>query len=218
MGASIRGWLDAAAACVQRVDAEEVERAVAALRRVREAGGTIFTAGNGGSASTASHFALDLQKAARPDGRGTRAIALSDSMGLVTAWGNDSRFDRVFAEQLAVLGRRGDALVVISVSGASPNVLAVLETARQFGMVTVAFLGKDGGPARPLADYPVVVPSDDFGWVESAHLVLEHVVTYSLARAPGTTSDLGDRPQTTGGPSARPSERSDQHGPKGRAG
>ena len=218
MGALVRGWLDEAASCVQRVDAAEVEQAVAALRRVRDAGGTIFTAGNGGSASTASHFALDLQKAARPDGRGTRAIALSDNVGLVTAWGNDTRFDRVFAEQLAVLGKRGDALVAISVSGASPNVLAVLETARQLGMVTIAFLGKDGGPARPLADYPVVVPSHDFGWVESAHLVLEHVVTYSLGRAPGTTDNVSDRPRTTPGPSARPPERTDRHGPKGRAG
>jgi D-sedoheptulose 7-phosphate isomerase len=176
----IRGWLEEAATCVRGIDAGEVERAVAALRVVRQAGRTIFTAGNGGSASTASHFALDLQKAARPDGRGTRAIALSDNMGLVTAWANDAGFDRVFAEQLLALGEPGDALVLISVSGASPNLVAAAAVARERGVATVAFLGKDGGQLRELVDHPVIVRSDDYGWVESAHLVLEHVVTYAL--------------------------------------
>jgi D-sedoheptulose 7-phosphate isomerase len=177
---AIRAWLDDAAACIRGVDAREVEAAVGALRQVRARGRTVFTVGNGGSASTASHFALDLQKAARPDGRGTRAIALSDNMGLVTAWGNDAAFDRVFAEQLLVLGEPGDVLVLISVSGASPNLLSAAVTARERGMATVAFLGKDGGPLRTLVDHPVVVRSHDYGWVESAHLVLEHVVTYAL--------------------------------------
>jgi D-sedoheptulose 7-phosphate isomerase len=176
----IRGWLDEAATCIRGIDATEVGAAVRALRRVRTAGRTIFTVGNGGSASTASHFALDLQKAARPDGSGTRAIALSDNVGLITAWANDAAFDRVFAEQLHVLGLPGDALVLISVSGASPNLLAAAAAARDREMTTVGFLGKDGGPLRARVDYPVVVRSHDYGWVESAHVILEHVVTYAL--------------------------------------
>ncbi len=179
----VRAWLAEAASVITRIDANAVAAAVSALAAVREAGGMIFIAGNGGSASTASHMALDLQKAARPDGRGTRAIAICDNVGLVTAWGNDASFERVFAEQIAALAQPGDALVVISVSGSSPNLTAALEAARERRMVTVGLLGKDGGAQRARLDHAVVVPSGDYGWVESAHVVLEHVVTYSLRAA-----------------------------------
>jgi D-sedoheptulose 7-phosphate isomerase len=182
-----RSWLLEAAGVVAAVDPAATAAAVTALATVRERGGTILVCGNGGSASTASHLALDLQKAARPDGRGTRALSLSESVGLVTAWGNDVSFERVFAEQIGVLAAPGDALVVFSVSGSSPNVIAAIETARELSLVTVGFLGRDGGRARALVDHAVVVPSEDYGWVESAHLVLEHVVAYAL-RNQGATA------------------------------
>ncbi len=174
-------WLNAAAGVLRTIDPEAVARAADALCRVRARGGTIYTAGNGGSAGTASHLAVDLQKAARgPGGAGTRALCLSDSIGLITAWGNDTGFDRVFAEQLEVLGQPGDGLVVISVSGSSPNLLALLEVARAREMVSVGLLGRDGGRARGLVDVAVVVPSDDYGWVESAHVVVHHALTYAV--------------------------------------
>lgn len=181
---AIGRWLDEAAEVVRSVDAGALARAVAALAQVRAGGGVIYTAGNGGSASTASHLALDLQKAARsPGGSGTRAVCLSDSLGLVTAWANDTGFERVFAEQLEVLGRPGDGLVVISVSGSSPNVIALLEAARKKEVVSVGLLGRDGGRARELVEVPVVVCSNDYGWVESAHAVLHHLLTYALRDA-----------------------------------
>lgn len=179
----VRRWCGEMAAALERLDHSEVARAVDALAAVRAAGGTIFTCGNGGSAGTASHLALDLQKAARGPGGGTRAICLSDSMGLVTAWANDADFERVFAEQLAVLARPGDALLVISVSGTSPNLLRALEEARRLDLLTVGFLGKDGGAARTLCDHPVVVRCEDYGWVESAHVVLHHMLTNALRDA-----------------------------------
>src|SRR5712692_943488 len=107
-------WLDAAAGVLRMIDPAVVARAADTLCEVRARGGVIYTVGNGGSAGTASHLALDLQKAARsPGGPGTRAVCLSDSVGLITAWGNDKAFERVFAEQLEVLGESGDGLVVI---------------------------------------------------------------------------------------------------------
>ncbi len=172
---ALRGWLEEAADVLRAVDAGAVSRAVQVLADVRARGGVIYTAGNGGSAATASHLALDLQKAA-----GTRAVCLSDSMGVVTAWGNDASFERVFAEQLELLGNEGDGMVVISVSGSSPNVIALLEVARRKGMASVGLLGRDGGRAAALVDAPVVVRSDDYGWVESAHVVLHHVLAYAL--------------------------------------
>ena len=180
---AVRTWLDQAARVVAAVDADAVVAAVRALGEVRSRGGTIFVAGNGGSASTASHFALDLQKAARLNGRPIRAVSLSDNVGLITAWANDEDFDRVFAEQLVALAEPEDALVIFSVSGSSPNLIAALEVARERGLTTVGFLGGDGGRARALVDHAVIVPSADYGWVESAHLVLEHVVTYALRQA-----------------------------------
>lgn len=162
------------------LDQGEVIGVTEALIGVQQSGGTIFTCGNGGSASTASHLALDLQKAARGENRRTRAHCLSDSVGLITAWANDSDFAQVFAEQLDVLGRKGDALVVISVSGSSPNLVRALEAARERDIVTVGLLGQNGGAAAARCDHAVVVRSDDYGWVESIHVVLHHVLTNAL--------------------------------------
>lgn len=175
-----RLWLAEASRVVGSVDATMVARAVEALGSVWERGRTVFLAGNGGSAATASHFALDLQKSARRDGAPSRAVSLTDSVGLITAWGNDVSFERVFAEQIRALAEPGDALVVISVSGSSPNLIAALRAAREKDLITVGLLGKDGGAARALVDHAVVVSSQDYGWVESTHLVLEHVITYAL--------------------------------------
>src|SRR5438445_2661737 len=144
---ALRGWLEEAADVLRAVDAGAVARAVQVLMDVRARGGVIYTAGNGGSAGTASHLALDLQKVG-----GARAVSLSDSVGLITAWGNDASFDRVFAEQLEVLGRPEDAVVVISVSGSSPNLIALLEVARDKRMPSVGLLGKDGGRAAAMVD------------------------------------------------------------------
>jgi len=171
---AVARWLEQAGEALAAVDARAVAGAARVLLETRARGGTVFVAGNGGSASTASHLALDLQKAA-----GTRAIALSDNVGLVTAWANDTEFARVFAEQLRVLATPADAVVVISVSGSSPNLVALLETARAMGLASVGLLGRDGGEARSLVDVAVVVPSSDYGWVETAHVALHHVLTYA---------------------------------------
>lgn len=168
----------AAADALHGVNVGALARVVDALVTVQRRGGVIYTAGNGGSAATASHLALDLQKAAR-----ARAMSLTDNSGLLTAWGNDTSFDRVFAGQLEVLGRKEDGVIVISVSGSSPNLIALLDVAREKGMTSIGLLGSDGGRAAGLVDAAVIVPSDDYGWVESAHTVLHHVLTYALRDA-----------------------------------
>lgn len=179
----VRRRCDEMQAVLAALDHEAIAHTIEALVRVRADGGTIFTCGNGGSAGTASHLALDLQKAARSNRSTTRAVCLSDSVGLVTAWANDTDFERVFAEQLAVLANPGDALAVISVSGSSPNLIRVLEEARRIGVLTIGLLGKDGGAARRLCDHSVIVRDHDYGWVESAHVVLHHIFTYGLRDA-----------------------------------
>ncbi len=179
----VEEWLADARKTIEGIDAGAVTRAGQALADVRVRGGTIFVIGNGGSASTANHFACDLQKATRIDGRGTRAISLSDNTALLTAWGNDLTFDSVFSEQLRLLAAPGDALVVFSVSGSSPNLMEALAVAEEMDLTTVALLGKDGGRAARRVSHAVIVSSDDYGWVESAHVVLEHVLTCYVRRA-----------------------------------
>tara|TARA_A100001037_G_scaffold306243_1_gene350146 strand:- start:6194 stop:6760 length:567 start_codon:yes stop_codon:yes gene_type:complete len=174
----IDSWLEDAATLIRGIDVSAVADAAENLIRVRNANGTIFLAGNGGSASTANHLALDLQKAGvSPGGVRPKVISLSENIGLITAWGNDESFDVVFEKQMEALAEKGDSLLIISVSGSSPNLVRAVSKASDMGMSTVGFLGKDGGACRDLLDYPIVLPSWDYGWVESGHMVLHHILT-----------------------------------------
>ncbi len=144
-------------------------------------GGTVFLIGNGGSAATASHFACDLAKGARG---GThppfRVIALTDNMPLITAWSNDTHYERAFAEQLAPLVRAGDVVILISASGNSPNVLLAAQTARVARATAIALTGKTGGRLKQIADLTVRVPSEQIEQVEDAHVVIAHSVCVAL--------------------------------------
>jgi D-sedoheptulose 7-phosphate isomerase len=174
----ISSWLEDAATLIRAIDVNSVADAAEGLLRVRDANGTMFLAGNGGSASTANHLALDLQKAGiSPKGVRPKVISLSENIGLITAWGNDESFDVVFEKQLEALAEEGDSLLIISVSGSSPNLVRAVSKANDVGMLTVGFLGKDGGACRDLLDCPIILPSWDYGWVESGHVVLHHILT-----------------------------------------
>jgi D-sedoheptulose 7-phosphate isomerase len=151
-------------------------------------GRTVFIAGNGGSAATASHMACDFQKTTLAKeheriAKRIRCIALSDNMPLITAWGNDVSYNEVFGQQLRNLGNEGDTLLVITASGNSPNILNALEAARDRGIKTIGFLGFEGGKALALCDQAIVVRSSDFGIIEDAHSVLMHMVTAALREA-----------------------------------
>ncbi len=175
-------------AVIDGMDAHAIAGASECLHEAFEAGKRVFIAGNGGSAATASHMACDLAKttlgksALLPTKR-IKAIALTDNMPLITAWGNDVSFDCVFAEQLRNLAEPGDVLVVISASGNSPNVIEALKAAKEMGLKTVGLLGFEGGNAAALVDCAVVVRSSHFGYIEDAHSVIGHLVTDYLKRA-----------------------------------
>lgn len=162
------------------VDLASVEMLVMELLRTRRAGATVFIAGNGGSASTASHMATDLMLGSKLDG--LRVVALSDSNSTITATGNDVSFDAVFARQLRALGRQGDTLIVITASGNSPNILEALAAADELGIRTIAMTGFSGGAAAARAGLNVHVPTSvgEYGPVEDAHLAVEHMVTRYL--------------------------------------
>jgi len=168
---------------LEQIDAAALERTVEHLRQARERGATIYLAGNGGSAATATHVANDLGKATRRSGRRPmRVLSLSDNVSWLTALANDEGYERVFAGQLDNFADPGDVLIVISASGNSPNLVRAVELARTRGVVSVGVLGFDGGRLKEMVDEPLWLRSEIglYGPVESAHAVLLDIVTACL--------------------------------------
>ena len=171
----VASYLEQMADLLGSIEAEPVEATLQLLREAWQGDNGVFICGNGGSASTASHMANDLSKQTLvPGRRPLRALSLSDSAELITAWANDAGFDRVYAEQLRVHARPGDVLICISCSGQSENILAAAAEARAIGVRVIGFGGFDGGALAGAADVYIHVPARDYGVIESAHLVLEH--------------------------------------------
>jgi D-sedoheptulose 7-phosphate isomerase len=140
------------------------------------AGNKLLVFGNGGSAADAQHFAAELGGRFRRERRGLPALALTTDTSLLTAVGNDYGFDRVFARQVAAMARPGDVVIGISTSGRSPNVLAGLQTARQFGATTVALVGANTSEVAPLSDFVIPVPASDAPRVQEVHAVVIHIL------------------------------------------
>ncbi len=145
---------------------------------------TIFLLGNGGSAATASHFACDLTKGTRTrdDIPAFRAITLNENVALMTAWANDTTYERIFAEQLSALVRPHDVVILISVSGNSPNILAAAVAARRSDALVIALTGQSGGSLMPLADLAICVPTQSIEQVEDAHLIIAHSLCVVLRK------------------------------------
>ena len=139
----------------------------------------IFVCGNGGSASTASHFACDMVKGASY-GRSKRfrILALTDSLPTLTAYSNDVSYDCVFAEQLQNLASAGDVVMAISGSGNSPNVIRAVEYANSIGCETIALTGRDGGKLGLLAKLQIRVAEPHMGRIEDGHMVVCHMMGY----------------------------------------
>jgi D-sedoheptulose 7-phosphate isomerase len=176
-----RGYLDYLARVNEQLDADSIAAFIGLLDGTRRAGGAILIAGNGGSAATASHMALDLgmdvlkKVACDPP---FRALSLCDNTGLLTAIANDDGYDNVFINQMRIQWRAGDLLVVISASGNSPNVVAATKWAQERGGKVAALTGFDGGILADLADVSVVArtPAGEYGPVEDVHMILDHLV------------------------------------------
>ncbi|MGI8914514.1 MAG: D-sedoheptulose-7-phosphate isomerase [Chloroflexota bacterium] len=178
----VTDYLNGIGALVERLPQDQIAGVAEALRDLYRTDSVIFVCGNGGSAATASHFALDLAKGTRGTGdqRRVRAIALTDSVPMLTAWGNDTEYGQVFSEQLAAWYRPGDGLVAISGSGNSPNVLKAVQYVTEQGGVTCALTGYAGGKLATLATHSVIVPSDDLEKIEDCHMILCHLYTAYL--------------------------------------
>lgn len=174
---NIESYLTRLHAAVEALPRERLAELGEILYRTYRNGQQVFTLGNGGSASTASHMAADLAKnTISANMRRFRIVSLNDNQALLTALANDLGYQNVFSEQLKNLIRAGDLLIALSGSGNSPNVINAIRYAQRQCAEVVAILGFEGGEAARLADLSVVVPSDHYGIVEDTHLIINHIL------------------------------------------
>jgi len=166
---------------IHNTSREPIVAVVDALEAAWREGRQVFLIGNGGSAATASHMMNDLNKLTLAPGKTRmRALALTDNVPLMTAWGNDAAYEDVFVEPLLNFMRSGDLLIAISTSGNSPNVVKAVRTAKAHGMKTIGFVGDRGGRLAEMADLVIRIPSPHIGQQEDGHMILDHVIAGAL--------------------------------------
>lgn len=159
-----------------RAEADRIEALVHAMAERFRRGGRLYVMGNGGSATDAQHVAVEFFHPIVEKRKPLPALALSADTALVTAISNDRDFAKVFADQLAVLATPEDMGLALSTSGQSPNLIQALESARERGLLTIAFTGKDGGRLAAVAEYAFVVPSFSIHRIQETHVALYHIV------------------------------------------
>jgi D-sedoheptulose 7-phosphate isomerase len=191
---TISNYFDAHARVASACDPAAFERGIEIVAEKFRAGKKIITCGNGGSASTASHYITDWAKMANlATGQRFRGISLCDNIGIITAYGNDVSYDEIFVGQLKSLMDEGDLLIAISGSGNSRNILAAVDYANTIGE-TLGVVGYDGGKLMPKCNHAVWVPSYDMQICEDVHLMFGHMVMKVLC---STTIDLRDVVKST---------------------
>lgn len=169
---------------IDTINKEEISKIINILKKAKKKGNKVFICGNGGSASTATHFAADLFKLGE-----IKAISLNENVPLSTAIINDEGWSELYIHQLKLLFEEGDVLIAISVHGGSgsdkagswsQNLTKAIDYVNKNNGTTIGFSGFDGGAFKDLTDVCVVVPFDSTPQVESFHLVLEHLITFRL--------------------------------------
>lgn len=177
----VTNYVNALQDSINQLPKDRIVNVIDLLHSARLVGRQIFIMGNGGSASTATHFVCDLAKNTRKAGwPHYRVIGLSDNMAIFSAYANDEGYESVFAQQLANLIMPEDIVIGISASGNSKNVLNAMELAKSQNATTIGFTGFDGGPLASLVDINIHVNSTIIEHVEDIHLILEHMIVKAL--------------------------------------
>jgi len=165
------------------LDFNVIEKVAKIISEHSYQGKTVYLIGNGGSATTASHFATDLSHGTLLKGKLLiKAVSLVDNIPLITAISNDRGYERVFVNQIKNLFQKGDILIAISASGNSLNLIEAVKLAKKMGGVTIGLLGFDGGKLAKICDYAIIVHTEkgQYGPVEDVHIFLDHMITSYL--------------------------------------
>lgn len=169
---------------------DRIAEAISILHEARLKEHRVFIMGNGGSASTASHFVCDLAKNTRCSGwPNFRVLGLNDNMAIFSAYANDEGYENAFAQQLASFVSPDDVVIGISTSGNSENILEAVKLANQAGATTIGFTGFDSGRLGDLVDLNIHVQSHRIEHIEDVHLMLEHLICSGLRQL--TQQEIG---------------------------
>lgn len=181
----VKQYVAAQIKALNTIDGAAVERLITAFRKALDENRQIFVCGNGGSAANASHFITDLGKGSSDKTyRRFRCQSLNDNVSWMTALGNDYDYSEVFSRQLMNLAQPGDLLMVMSVSGSSPNLVKAVEWSNANGVDTIALVGGKKGKLATMARQVLVVDDTHYGRVEDAHMGICHMIAYAFMEIP----------------------------------
>jgi len=163
-------------------EAGGIEEAASIIANAFKSGNKLLLCGNGGSAADCQHIAAEFVGRFKRERRALPAIALTTNTSTLTALTNDYSGDIIFSRQVEALGKKGDALLAISTSGASPNITKAIETAKSIGMKTIGLTGEKGEKMRKMCDVCITAPSPDTPRIQEAHLAIEHIICGIIER------------------------------------
>lgn len=179
----IESFLREQESCLEQISGQtnDIEKIIKVLIEARNKGKKIYTLGNGGSASTASHFVSDLLKTAIiKNNKRFSAISLADNIPVMLAWSNDTSYDDIFVEQLKNFLSKGDVIIGFSGSGRSKNVVKAMMHGKKNGAICIGITGMSGGDLPKICDVCLIVPSNDMLAIESVHVTLCHCIISAI--------------------------------------
>lgn len=165
---------------IAKLDRSQIRDFANLLITTLKNGNRIFICGNGGSAADSQHFAAELSGRFKKERLGLKAIALTTDTSALTAIGNDFGYEFVFSRQLEANGNKGDAVVLITTSGNSLNLVNAAKKAKEMGISSLAFLGRGGGKLKSLCNYSIVVPSENTPRIQEAHELMMHMISQMI--------------------------------------
>jgi D-sedoheptulose 7-phosphate isomerase len=180
---SVNLFLKQQKSCIEKIfeQTEDIMEIIDILIKARNKGKKIYTMGNGGSASTASHFASDLLKTAiTKEDKRFAAISLVDNIPVILAWANDTSYEDIFVEQLKNFLSKGDVIIGFSGSGKSKNVINAIKYGKKNGALCIGITGMSGGDFPKICDICFIVPSYDMLAIESVHVMLCHCIVTTI--------------------------------------
>lgn len=174
---SILKYLDDSIICIESLkkNTDTIQKIIGILEKTREDGRRLFLMGNGGSASLASHLICDLGKF-----RGLKATALTDSVSIITAYGNDVSYDVIFENQIRLLAEKGDVVIGISGSGNSENIIRGIRTAKEIGCTTIGFTAFGGGKLKEVVDECIIITTNNMQHAEDLHTLIGHMIAFLM--------------------------------------
>lgn len=179
----VRDYLNLLTKAITELDETKIQEVIDIVKDAHAQDKQVFILGNGGSATTASHIACDLQKGLKQaTEKRFRVSSITDNVAVMTAWANDTAYENIFAEQIDSLLQPGDVVIAISGSGNSPNVIKAVERANKLGAITIGWSGFAGGKLAQVAQKSIVVNSDSMQRIEDVHLVIGHIVFVSIMK------------------------------------